>query len=484
MKQLQSRVRCQSGRVSSGLRFNAPAIPGIADQAGVDRSEFRESSSAVYCRNSTLSGLIEVSFVSSIFLAVAGFGGSEPLSWSISQGLIFLTAVVLILSNRGLRRGFSTSGRFVLAALAIWVFIQWVGSFHGVIGLDPYAIKFRGMAFATAIAGFFIAFEISLDRAARNRLVRSLIGLAVFESLYGLAQNPGGWQYIWVYRRVYYTGSATGTYINHNHFAGLLEMILPLTFALAFYHWRKAARNPRRRRRFVDWISRIGHVDIATSVVLMIAAVLIVVAIAFSLSRMGIISALFSVLVLVAFMYAGRQATRLNWKLLFVCISFSAIVASWIGAGPVVEHFARLSHDEPLAGNHAEGRLALWRDVGRLIGSHPVTGVGLGCFEFAFTRFQTTELTLIIDHAHNDYLELAAELGIPAAAVFFGLIFAVLARSTRASLRSPSYRDRAIGFGAIAGASALLLHGVVDFNFYIPANGLVFTVLLGVSRSI
>jgi O-antigen ligase len=137
-----------------------------------------------------------------------------------------------------------------------------------------------------------------------------------------------------------------------------------------------------------------------------------------------------------------------------------------------------------LATNRTEGRLALWRDVIQLIGAHPVTRVGLGCFEFAFTRFQSSELALIIDHAHNDYLELAAEIGIPAAAVVFSLIVIVLVRATRASLRIVSHRDRAVVVGSIAGACALLVHSTVDFNLYIPANALLFAVLLGVSYSV
>jgi O-antigen ligase len=429
--------------------------------------------------------LVEITFVAAVFLAVSGFGGNEPLSWTISQDLIFVVAIALLFIHR---KSKIQGGRLPLLALAIlasWVFIQWVASCYGRIGFDSYAIKFRGLAFAAAITGFFIAFELTRERSARNRVVLSIIGLAVFESLYGLAQNPGGWQYIWAYRRVYYTGSATGTYINHNHFAGLLEMILPLALALAFYHWSKAAGSSRSHRRnsFRNLVARAGHPEMLKSFLLLFTAILIFVAIAFSLSRMGLVSAFFSVLVLTALTHATRRAGAVNWKLLFACIMLSVVAAMWIGAGPVVEHFARLSHDDPLAVDRTEGRLALWQDVAKLIRAHPLSGVGLGCFEFAFTQFQSTELTLIIDHAHNDYLELAAELGVPAAVILFALLVYTIARSTRAALRVPSHRDRAIAFGAIAGAGALLVHGAVDFNLYIPANALVFAVLLGMSYS-
>jgi len=431
--------------------------------------------------------VIELSFVAAILLAVAGFGGNEPLSWSISQDLVFATAIAMLLRNREAKRNSRRikPGSVALSALALWVFAQWAASRYGFIGFDSYAIKFRGLALATAATGFFIALELSRNRAVRNRLSLSLISLALFESLYGLAQNPGGWQYIWTYRRVYYTGSATGTYINHNHFAGLLEMILPTGLALALYHWSKAGPTlPKLGRGFRGLLARTGSPEILKSIVLLLIATAVFVAIAFSLSRMGLTSALFSVMLLGALIYGGRRVSNVNWKLLLACVGISVVVAAWIGAGPVMEHFTSLSNSNSLTGGEGEGRLPLWRDAAKLIRAHPITGIGLGCFEVAFTQYQSTELTLNIDHAHNDYLELAAEIGIPAAATVFALILSILGRAARASFRTKSRRDQAIGFGAIAGASALLVHGVVDFNFYIPANALVFAVILGVSYSL
>jgi|HubBroStandDraft_1064217.scaffolds.fasta_scaffold10453_2 O-antigen ligase len=447
---------------------------------------------------------IEATFIAAIFLAVAGFGGTEPVSWAISQDLIFLLAAALLLHRPELNAdrkespdrtgctGKNLPALLILASLVIWVVAQWLGSRYGVIGVDSYAIKARGLAFAAGIAGFFVALEISRHRAARKRLALSLIGLALFESLYGLAEYPGGWQYIWTYHRIYYTGSATGTYINHNHFAGLLEMILPLCLALALYHWRRASHHSRQRS-FRDFLDRLGHPEILKSLVLLLVAVLLFVAIVFSLSRMGLVSALFSLAVLAALASVGRRFGRVNWKLLAACLAIGAAITVWIGAGPVVDHFARLSHDEPLAAETSEGRVAEWKSVAKLIRLHPWTGVGLGCFEFAFTRVQSTQLTLIADHAHNDYLELAAELGIPAAGVFFSLVFFVVVRAARAALRaqssltrsnfSPSNLERALTIGAVAAASALLVHSAADFNFYIPANALVFAVLLGMAYS-
>jgi O-antigen ligase len=279
-------------------------------------------------------------------------------------------------------------------------------------------------------------------------------------------------------------------------------MILPLSLALALYHWGRASHHSRQRS-FRDLLDRLGHPEILKSLMLLLVAILVFVAIVFSLSRMGLVSALFSLALLAVLASVGRRFGRVNWKLLAACVAIGTALAVWIGAAPVVDHFARLSHDEPLAAENGEGRVAEWKSVAELIRQHPWTGVGLGCFEFAFTRVQSTQLTLIADHAHNDYLELAAELGIPGAILFFSLIFFVVARAARTTLRSrlnagpshpapsrsaqshfsPSNLDRALCIGAVAGASALLVHSTADFNLYIPANALVFAVLLGMAYS-
>jgi O-antigen ligase len=105
--------------------------------------------------------------------------------------------------------------------------------------------------------------------------------------------------------------------------------------------------------------------------------------------------------------------------------------------------------------------------------------VGLGCFEVAFTAVQSVQLTYVADHAHNDYLELTAELGLPAAVLFFSLLFWVAGKILGASRCARSSLIRALALGSLGGASALLVHSAADFNLYIPANGLVFAVLLG-----
>ena len=421
-------------------------------------------------------GILEFGLCAAILIAVAGFGGTEPVSWGVSESLILLLGLLLVARPGA---NLARHWRKVVAlpiGLGAWLAVQWLASRAGHIGVDAYSIQTQGLALATDIVAFFVALEIARERAGRRRLALFLIGLGLFEALYGLAQYLAGWNYIWNVPRRFYIGSATGSMVNHNHYAGFLEMILPLALGLSFYHWQ-SARPDSRRRTWRSLLANLGGPGIAKSFLFLLAAAILFLAIVFSFSRMGMISMLVSLGVMAAVVWIGKRRSPLPAALILLLIMGGIAAAVWVGVGPVVEHFEQLSRNEPLAGG--EGRIALWRDVLALIREHPWMGVGLGCFEHAFTRVQAVQLTYVADHAHNDYLEAAAELGIPCAAILFGCFFWLAARMLQASLRARSSLARSLALGSLGGATALLVHSLADFNLRIPANALVFAVILG-----
>jgi putative inorganic carbon (hco3(-)) transporter len=419
---------------------------------------------------------IEFGLFAAILISVGSFGGTEPISWGISEALVLLVGLLLV--ARPPKNSSPDYSRLLWfpAVLAAWIAMQWFASRAGRIGVDTHAIEAQGLTFATMIVAFFVTLEVARGRESRRRLALFLIGVGLFEALYGLGEYLAGWQYIWNVRRRFYVGSATGTYINHNHFAGFLEMILPLSLGLALYH----SQSVRRRSRSGAWRSVIGNLrepEILKSLLFLLAATILLVAVVFSLSRMGLIAMLVSFGVMSTAVWTGGRRNLRPAALILFLLAGGVATAAWIGVGPVVEHFEQLPRNEPLA--HAgEGRAALWKDAAGLVRAHPWTGAGLGCFEYAFTRVQSVQLTYIVDHAHNDYLEISAEIGLPCAALVFGVIFWIVARTLQASLRARSNLTRSLALGSLGGTCALLAHSFADFNFYIPANALVFSVIL------
>jgi O-antigen ligase len=421
---------------------------------------------------------LEFGLFAAILIAVGGFGGTEPVSWGLAEVIVMLLGILLLALPSRNPAGASPKLLIFPVALLAWVGVQWLASRTGRFGFDPHAIESRGLSLAASVVAFFVVLEIARERRSRIRVALCLIGLGLFEAFYGLAEYLAGWQYIWNVPRRYYVGSATGTYINHNHFAGLLEMILPLALGLAYYYWQ-SARHRSRRRTWRSFLEFIGQPEIVKCFLLLLAATVLLVAIVFSFSRMGMISAIMSLGAMAAIAWIGRRRSRLPLALILLLLAGGIAAAVWVGVGPVVEHFEQLPQNEPLVST-TQGRVAAWSGTLKLVRTHPWTGVGLGCFRYAFTAVQSAQLTYLVDHAHNDYLELAAELGLPCAVLFFAAIFWLAARPLGASLRARSSLARALALGSFGAVVALLVHGVADFNLYIPANALVFAVMLGI----
>lgn len=422
--------------------------------------------------------LLEFGFVAAIFLGVGAMGATPAIPRALVEVVLFSLGLLLVFALP------QNSGRSLAKLLPIpallfaWIAVQWLASRRGKIGVDTWSIQSRALVFAACIVSFFLALEICRARASRIRFVLALIGLALFESVYGLAQYFLGWQYIWTIPRRFYLGSASGTFINHNHFSGLLEMILPLSLMLSLYYAQKLRRHPRPRSRG-EFLSGLGRPDLLKCLLLLLASIVIFLGIVFSFSRMGLISAIASLALLALIVWSSRRRNPQPAWFILLLLSCGVAGTAWLGAGPVVRHFQALSRDDSIE-RGSEGRRALWADTVQLIRSRPWTGSGLGCFEIAFTRFQSVELDYTLDHAHNDYLEFAAELGIPAATLLFAMLYWIAARSLQAGLLARSSLSRAHALGALGGASALLVHSLADFNLQIPANALVFCSLLGV----
>jgi O-antigen ligase len=345
------------------------------------------------------------------------------------------------------------------------------------LSIAPYNTRIHLTLLVCCVAVFFFARLLARDRASRRRIVTWLVALGTFEALYGLVQYLTGWQKIFGYVKKYNLEEATGTYINRNHFAGFLEMVIPFGVALLLYENAKLPRTvmPGRKARVKrvlgdGRLSRIG--------LWLFAATMMVAGLFLSLSRMGIISALASLAVMAAFSGLQRKAGLWVAGGIMAC---GIILVLWMGAGPALGRFGAISEEYASAD---ESRWSLWKDTARLIGGHPLLGSGLGTFPVAFTRVQSTFLGQFVNHAHNDYLELASDLGIPAAALFFGSTGALLVRVARKAASPEVSFERAMALGCLGSIAAILLHSLTDFNLYIPANALVFSLILGLAASI
>ena len=257
---------------------------------------------------------------------------------------------------------------------------------------------------------------------------------------------------------------ARGTYINHNHYAGLLEVALPLALAATVLLIRRAAGSGDSRAA-------------ARPCAALVAAGLILGGLVSSFPRAGFAAALAGALVFMVLAQGtgNRRRVRLGvaGTALTVCAgAFLLLPEGFIG------RYADISTADALLG---EGRVELWDETVELAAAYPWLGSGLGTYQSAFWEFKRSWPHVTDDHAHNDYLETAAEFGVLGLLAALWLIGLVLARAVRLTQRARSEEIR-LPAAACAGAfTALALHGLTDFNLAIPANALLFAWIVGIA---
>jgi O-antigen ligase len=238
--------------------------------------------------------------------------------------------------------------------------------------------------------------------------------------------TSGGYIY-WIFpARV---GNPFGPFVNPDHFAAFIELILPVAIS-------NALRNPRRA-----WV----HAAIAGALYGSVIA---------SGSRAG--WAIATLEILVVPLLAGKS--RIAVKTLAILVLF-AVLASAVAGWDVL--WKRLQDNDPL-----RYRREIAASTIQMIMRRPWTGFGLGTFSVVYPEFATFDLGLVVDHAHNDWAEWTTEGGLP----MLFLALALPAMAIRPGIRS------VWGLGILA----VCLHSLVDFPVQIPAIAALTFALLGV----
>ncbi len=390
--------------------------------------------------------------------ALAGAGGMDRVWWAAAELVLFGVGLAALLRLPGRELGSLPWWPLPVVAL---VAAQWLLPPGAPVSVAPYETRDHLLSLVACLVGFYAAARLAARSEARRWLVGGLVGLGALAALYGLGK------YLNVHSPAY---DATGPYVNRNHFAGLLEMLLPLALAAAVA--RRSSRLPAEEESWRWWLTR---PEAQKTLLGLTAAALMLAALLFSRSRMGLISTLAALLLLGGlWVESERSSRRLALVSLGVVLAGSAALAVWIGVDPLVARFTT-------AGLTDTGRLPIWSDTLRLVGANLWLGTGWGTFARAYPAVQTAHLGGFVIHAHNDYLEHVVELGLPGALWLWAGIAAVYVRALRALRAGVEPRRRAWLWGAVGSLTAILLHSLADFNLYIPANALVFSLVLGLA---
>lgn len=321
------------------------------------------------------------------------------------------------------------------------------------------------------VGGYLVIFLLvcTLTRHFRGKLwlvIWPIVGIAALEAGLGLWQYFGGpgEQDRW------------GTYANHNHYAGFLEMALP--FAVMY-------PVAVLRRAHSKWYSSVAPALAALG--MWALAVMMFVGIILSFSRMGFIVALSSLFLMSTLVLAttrlGRVLGSRKRRYMAVGLVAAVVVAGFVFLPPerLIQRFAQLASPDRQS---ADWRIHLWAETIPLIKAYPIFGCGLDGYETAFSKFKISGVLVTDDYAHNDYLQLFAELGLAGFVIGAALAFAALRLAWRGASSRTDPEARYCAAACVGALCAISLHSLADFNLYIPANAMLLAWIAGVAVGI
>ena len=279
----------------------------------------------------------------------------------------------------------------------------------------------------------------------------SVYGLvvALFALIQGLASNG---KLYWL-RTPRFGGWIYGPYVNHNHYAGLMEMLLPIPLVFIFTRYGSGLRRAMAA----------------------LAAVLMASTIFLSGSRGGMLAVAVQLTIFVAILLRQKKTGRMVLTLgVFLALGIGLL--AWLGGGELVERIASI-HSEARMELSGAMRVNIDRDTLHMFEHKPILGWGLGTFAEVYPQFRSFYTNFFIDNAHNDYLQLLVEMGgLGFATMLWFLIVAY--RGAIKKLKNWTVdTNGAVGLAAMLGITGILVHSFLDFNLQIPANAALFCVL-------
>jgi O-antigen ligase len=248
-----------------------------------------------------------------------------------------------------------------------------------------------------------------------------------------------------------------GPYVNHNHYAGLMEMLVPIPLVLFL--------SPRARSQ---------HKIMAAFAAATMASTIFLCG-----SRGGMLAFAAEMAALAGCFLHRRNRGKSGWSFAAFIVMALALIL-WLGGHELLSRISSMAVDTrtELSGGT---RLGIDRDCLRMFVQRPLTGWGLGVFSEIYPQFRSFPTNLAIEHAHNDYLQLLVETGVPGFAVMIWFLVVVYRSALRKVRFWPMDLNSEAALAALLGITGILVHSFLDFNLQIPANAALFFVLCAVA---
>jgi O-antigen ligase len=304
----------------------------------------------------------------------------------------------------------------------------------------------------------FLAAQTLLRHAQARKLAMILCiygaAVAAFALLQGV--SPNGKIY-WL-RQPRLGGWVYGPYVNHNHYAGLMELLVPIPLVLSLTHLTHSKER---------WGAAVAAAVMAGTIFL-------------SGSRGGMLALAAQLIVLAAVLVKQRRGWRTALALGLFLVIVVGLMA-WVGGAELAQRLATVEsvhHD--ISGSM---RLQINRDGLHMFLRRPLLGWGLGTFPVVYPQFRRFYTNFFVNQAHDDFLQLLVEMGVLGFATMIWFLLLVYRKAFRKIGNWMGDLSGAASLACVLGVTGILVHSFVDFNLQIPANAALFYVLCTIAAA-
>ena len=432
-----------------------------------------------------------------VFLLPIPLGANRPWAWSLFQIFIFALSIGCALhfrNSRWLGVGKYLKMVYLWLAFIILASLQTIPMPEAIVAfISPKAHEIQALANVSTfyfsldpgqsavnffkLIAYFCLFICTLLLVNDEKRIKWLLGTMVaagtFQAIYGALEILLGAQTSLIFG-LDVKESTTGSFVYKNHYANFLMMCLAAGIGLMVTSLQKDQMNSPK-----DWLRSIATTMLGNKALIRISLAIMVIALVMSRSRMGNTAFFVSMTIvgIMALILVKRRSKGLTILIISMFVIDLVIVSAWFGLDKVQQRLTETSLQQ-------ESRDEVILDAAPMVLDFPLTGTGAGSFYSVFPSYKTTDVHSFYDQAHNDFLQMTIEYGVPGVSILGFLVMFGFYKSVRALRKRRNSIFKGTAFACCMVIIGMLLHMTVDFPLQAFANASYFVIFLSLSMII
>lgn len=348
---------------------------------------------------------------------------------------------------------------FINTTLNIPFLCFFIISFISLINSVNYQDSFRGLFRLVQYMFIFLIIAQELkDKVHVRRIVLSMILGISLVSIDALWQVIFGKDFIRGHLPIINIGikRATASFPDANVLGIYLSALIPTLFVLTLYYFKN------KQKLIMLLVSLLGFLGLVLTY-----------------SRPTIL-AIYVILLLLGMVKKD--------KILMFALIILAIIAPFI-APASIKNWARSVDYHPIRFMCNDDRIAIYRNTLNMIKAHPLIGMGVNTFMKNYRKYkESPEYRNIITsdymYAHNNFLHIVAEIGIPGLGIFLWLIYRLFRKSVYIYNKLKDNFLKNISLALILCLVAFLVNGLTESSLYYSRVAMIFWYLVGFSLAL